>query len=37
VDGQSLTLIEFALIEAPIVSYTIDPFGTAAEADRISN
>ena len=31
------TLIKFALIEAPILSYTIDPNGTAAKVNRFSD
>jgi hypothetical protein len=31
-----ITVIKFALIEAPIVSYTVDPDGTAASVGRFS-
>jgi hypothetical protein len=33
----AFTLIKFVFIEAPIVSYTIDPDGTATKVDRFSN
>jgi hypothetical protein len=33
----AFTLIKFALIEAPILSYTFDPTGTAAKVNRFSD
>ena len=33
----AFALIKFVLIQAPIVSYTIDPDGTAAKVQRFSN